>query len=125
MKLYVDDLRKCPDGWVLARTVTEAIRILATQDVTHVSLDHDISHSVEVNGLARPYPCGETFEPVAWYIAVQNRLFRHEALGHSRRIPCITIHTANPVGAEKMRAILREEDCIVMLGRPVNGLESQ
>lgn len=112
IKLYVDDLRKCPSGWVLARTVTEAIRLLATQDISAVSLDHDISHSVEVREISRPYPCGETFEPVAWYL---------KAIGF--RGP-VTLHTANPVGAEKMRSILIDNDRVVIqLGRPVNGLE--
>lgn len=120
MKLYVDDLRQCPEGWQLARTVTEAIRILDTQRVTHVSLDHDISHGVEVNGLTRLYPCGETFEPVARFIGMMV-----EASGEIG--PQVTLHTANPVGAEKMRSILAgyRMPVTIQLGRPENGLEKE
>lgn len=124
MNLFVDDLRKCPDGWHLARTVTEAIRVLATQAVDHVSLDHDISHAVQVNGLARPYPCGETFEPVAWYLR-EMAMRRNVANWEVPRK--ITLHTANPAGAEKMRNILYHhyDNIVVRLGSPVNGLEEK
>jgi hypothetical protein len=43
MRLFVDDMREVPDNtWHVARHVTDAIRILATQNVEEVSLDHDI-----------------------------------------------------------------------------------
>lgn len=42
MKLYVDDLRRCPEGWKLARTITDAIGHLYNGRVDEISLDHDI-----------------------------------------------------------------------------------
>lgn len=42
MRLYVDDLRPAPDGWVLARTVDEAVRVLRLGNVTELSLDYDL-----------------------------------------------------------------------------------
>lgn len=113
IKLYVDDLRKEPEGWVRAKTVTEAIRLLANHVVSEVSLDHDIGHRVNMDSIARPFPCGETFEPVAWYLA---------AIKFSGPV---TLHTANPIGARKMAAILNEAGIIskTVLGMPVNGLE--
>lgn len=99
IKLFVDDIRPAPEGWQLARTVTDAIRILNTQDVSEVSLDHDISHAVEVNGLARPYPCGETFEPVARFLAVIGEL------GYGPDI--VYVHTANAVARANMVQILK------------------
>ena len=128
MKLYVDDLRACPEGWTLARTVTEAIRLLATQDFDEVSLDHDISHAISLramrsagkNELCRPFPCGETFEPVAWFLADKWSAGKGYGPG-----PAITLHTANPIGAKKMAAILEDAglSCTIELGTPVNGLE--
>lgn len=119
MKLYIDDLRKCPEGWVLARTVTEAIRILATCDVEEVSIDHDISHRISMDKLGRPFPCGETFEPVAWFL----RLLACLPEGHYPEK--VTLHTANPIGAKKMAEILADVGIKVTieLGVPVNGLE--
>lgn len=122
IKLFIDDIRKSPSGWTLARTVTEAIRILDTQYVTECSLDHDISHQVMMEDsrhnsiMSRPYPCNETFEPVARY------------LGATHFAGPITLHTANPAGAERMRLILLDNgltNVTVRLGRPANGLEER
>lgn len=90
MKLFVDDIRREPEGWVRVRTVTEAIRCLATQVVDEVSLDHDISCRF---GLEE-HSSGETFEPVAWYLTLMQRR------------PAVRIHTANPEGGMRMARIL-------------------
>jgi hypothetical protein len=42
MKLYVDDLRPPPAGWVLAKTVDEAIELLSRGTVVELSLDYDL-----------------------------------------------------------------------------------
>ena len=41
-KIWLDDERPAPDGWILARWPQEAISWLASGDVTHISLDHDL-----------------------------------------------------------------------------------
>ena len=96
-RLFCDDIRPAPDGWHLARTVTEAVRVLSGGDVEEVSLDHDISHDIRLGSVHRPFPCEETFEPVARYIA-------------ATQCPDlkITIHTANPAGAMRLRGILED-----------------
>lgn len=100
MKLWVDDIRNAPDEtWHIARTVTAAIRALAQYDFEEISLDHDISHQVVLSTLSRPYPCEETFEGVAHYIASK--------YSHTFAEPKITIHSSNPVGSDRMKAILK------------------
>ena len=42
MKLWVDDLRVPPDGWVWVMTIGAAIRKLRTGTVTELALDHDL-----------------------------------------------------------------------------------
>jgi len=42
IKLYMDDMRKCPEGWTLARSVDAAIALLKTGTVSIASLDHDM-----------------------------------------------------------------------------------
>lgn len=42
MKLYLDDERPTPEGWVGVKTYTECVAVLASGDVTHISLDHDL-----------------------------------------------------------------------------------
>jgi len=42
VRLYMDDLRKCPIGWHVARTVKDAIDIMSNYQVEEASLDHDM-----------------------------------------------------------------------------------
>jgi len=44
IKLWYDDVRPAPEGWVWARTNDEAIALLSCNDVTHASLDHDMGN---------------------------------------------------------------------------------
>ena len=102
MKLFVDDLRCVPDDtWTLARTNTEAIRLLATGYVTECSIDHDIcvANFGQISvPLRRRLAIGEeTFQPVAYYIAAMKPELRPKK---------ITLHSANPAGAMRMRNIL-------------------
>lgn len=120
MKLYIDDLRKCPSGWTLARTISEAIRILATQNVEEVSIDHDIA--TECCGCTKS--SNETFEPVAWFLREQCKSIL-VGIEDIRIKPKVTLHTANPIGAKKMAEILADAGikAEIVLGIPVNGLE--
>ena len=98
MKLRADHIRNAPDDtWHVARTATEAIRAIARYDFDVISLDHDISHQVHVDNLSRPYPCGETFASVAYYIAEKYR----NALA-----PRIILHTSNQVAGDEMAEVL-------------------
>ena len=41
------DMRPIPEGWVHVKTVDEAIKILSTQPVYQMSLDHDLGACAE------------------------------------------------------------------------------
>ena len=119
LKLFVDDYRSAPEGWHLAKTVTEAIRILSGPiPVDVVSLDHDIllrhdkidDFSYAILRAAKKYGYAimtdkseriamseETFATVARFIAVMPK----------KQLPKIVyIHTANPHGARDISNIL-------------------
>lgn len=96
IKLFVDDLRPAPEGWELARTISKAIRILDTLQVSEVSLDHDIASSLSIR---EP----ETFEPVARFIV---RIYGGFIPGIHK--PKVTLHTGSPSGAQKLKAILAD-----------------
>lgn len=105
MKLYVDDIRGAPDStWLVARTVSEAVRYISKFDFDEISLDHDISHypvrAEDVTVDTDTYACDETFQPVAYYIAAK--------YGGKEWWPKVTMHTANPRGAQEMKYILRD-----------------
>lgn len=114
MKLFIDDIREAPDGWTLATTVTEAIRILSRfrNEIDFISIDHDISYPVEVNGLSRPYPSPETFQAVAYYLADVYERY------DSTYLPHITIHSANPVGCTTLSAILNRFNPVIKQSPP-------
>lgn len=42
MKVYLDDVRETPDGWVRTYTSDETIKLLDAGGVEEVSLDHDL-----------------------------------------------------------------------------------
>ena len=120
LRLYVDDIRPAPEGWLQARTVTEAIRTIARfgVEITHVSLDHDISLPVSVNGEYRPFPSPETFQAVAYYMVAYY-------MGLTSEKPHVTIHTANPVGATELESILYGFTVLIEPATRVNRLESE
>ena len=104
MRLYVDDLRKVPDGtWTLARTNTEAIHLLATGHVEEISIDHDICVPGDMNisePVRRRLKIGEeTFQPIFYYITL---------MPVETRPKKITIHTANPAAALRMESLLKD-----------------
>lgn len=94
MKLYVDDLRRCPDGWKIARTITEAISHLHHGRVEFISLDHDIAFLR--GGDIRMHK--ETFMPIVFYMAVMPSAMRPKN---------VRIHTANVDAGWRMEEVLR------------------
>ncbi len=92
IRVWLDDKRPMPKGFdVFAMTAPEAIRYLETEEVSIVSLDHDLGAE---NG---------TGYDVATYI---------EKRAHNRTLPRLEwhVHSANPVGAARMRAALESAD---------------
>ena len=117
MNLYVDESRPCPPGWMPARTITEAIEILATHEVHTVSLDYDIDLFIDVEVPSRrgvktvqiTVRSEETWASVARYVALmpEKDTYEHGAVGGFGR-PKVQYHTANPKGEAIMRDILDE-----------------
>lgn len=42
MKVYLDDERTTPEGWIRVYWPDEAIELLKSGDITEISLDHDL-----------------------------------------------------------------------------------
>ena len=72
INLYVDDLRRCPDGFVVARNYDEAIQLLSNNKINILSLDHDLGldeNRVEKNGYdIVKYICEHCISPNKIYI---------------------------------------------------------
>lgn len=89
MKIYLDDERIAPDGWIQARWPDEVIELLKTGAVTDLSLDHDLGDDQRGTG----------YDVLLWIEeAVITRGFNP---------PKISIHTANPSARARMLAAIR------------------
>ena len=86
MKVYLDDERPAPVGWVRAYWPDEVIRLLETGSVEQLSLDHDLGDDARGTG----------DDVVLWI---------EEAVALRGFVPPkITVHSANSSAGDKMRA---------------------
>lgn len=115
MKLFVDDLRDAPNGWTLARTPGDAIRMLATMRFEEISLDHDAGaeeRAGEDNFQSVAYFIGEKFftnkPSEGFFDYMQEHAPEGMHIARPSWYPKITIHSANPIGAKKMALILKD-----------------
>jgi hypothetical protein len=90
MKLWLDDVRPAPDGWVHAKTGEEAIDILKQGQVTQMSFDHDLGIG-RING----------YEVAKWVEAMA-------VTGQLPQIKRLSVHSANPVGRDRIVQALRK-----------------
>jgi hypothetical protein len=90
MKVWLDDVRPAPAGWVHVLTPEAAIDLLRSDDVEEISLDHDLGLFTE-GGKER------TGYEVLVFIE------REVAMGTATfTLPEIHIHSANAVGRRRM-----------------------
>lgn len=89
MKVYLDDERETPEGWVRVYWPDEAIELLRSGDVEELSLDHDLGDDDRGTG----------YDVVLWIEeAVALRGFRP---------PKMQVHSANSSARDKMEAGIR------------------
>jgi hypothetical protein len=91
VKLYLDDERKTPHGWVRCHTAAECIEILKTGRVTELSLDHDLTERHYAGHLD-----AETGYAVVIWLEEQVREDPDFAMPH------VTVHSQNPAGRAHM-----------------------
>ncbi|QWL58829.1 hypothetical protein HQ400_11595 [Aeromonas jandaei] len=84
MKLYLDDERKTPVGWVRVFWADEAIAWLETETVTEISLEHDLGDDDRGTG----------YDVILW---IENEVMTNNFIP-----PQIHIHSANVSARRKM-----------------------
>lgn len=84
MKLYLDDERKTPVGWVRVFWPEEAIAWLKTEMVTEISLDHDLGDDDRGTG----------YDVILW---IENEVMTNNFIPTQ-----INIHSANVSARIKM-----------------------
>ncbi len=89
LRVFLDDERATPEGWVRTYWPDEVIDLLETNAVAEVSLDHDLGNDQRGTG----------YDVVVWI---------EEAVALRGFIPPkITVHSANSSAREKMEAGIR------------------
>lgn len=86
IKVYLDDERDEPDGWVRCYWPDAVINLLETNMVSEVSLDHDLGDDDQGTG----------YDVIKW---IEEKVYTENFTP-----PVIIIHTANPAARIKMQA---------------------
>lgn len=89
MKIYLDDERETPDGYVRAYWPDEVINLLKDNDVEEVSLDHDLGDDDRGTG----------YDVLLWV--------EEQVAIHSYKAPILKVHSANVSAREKMESAIR------------------
>ncbi len=84
MRVFLDDLRKEPEGWILVKNVKDAIAYLETGNVEEISLDHDLGHYFETG-----------YDVLLW---IEERVVTEDFVP-----PKIYVHTDNPPAKKKKK----------------------
>lgn len=89
MKVYLDDEREAPEGWIRVYWPEEAIEYLKTGEVSEISLDHDLGDDERGTG----------YDVILWIEkAVYTEGFKP---------PIIHVHTSNASARKKMELGVR------------------
>ena len=94
MKLWIDDVRESPKGYVWCKSVGQAKQVIRANELRHenielIDIDHDAGDYA--------FDGGDFIKILDWLEAT------------NRNYP-IRIHSMNPVGRENMRAIIRRNE---------------
>lgn len=96
-KLWLDDVRPAPDGWMWAKTVAEAQDILKMGCINTCSLDHDLgadpADGINAKGDS---PEGSGLDLARWMI--ENKLVPR----------WVVVHSWNPAGAKNIVDVLHD-----------------
>ena len=87
MKVFLDDERLTPEGWWRVYEPTQAIGMLESGMVTHISLDHDLGDD-DIHGTG--------YDVMLW--------IEEQVATNNFKPPIILIHTSNPSARQKMEA---------------------
>jgi len=88
MKVFLDDERDTPAGWVRTYWPEEVIELLKSGNVTEVSLDHDLGDDAHGTG----------YSVLLW---IEEQVFVN-----GMRPPALLVHSANSSARQKMEAAI-------------------
>ena len=84
MRVYLDDNRETPEGWVRVYWPEEAIELLKTESVEEISLDHDLGDDKHGTG----------YDVIKW--------IEEQVVTNDFSPPIIHVHSANEGAMPRM-----------------------
>ncbi len=96
MKVYLDDERTTPAGWVRVYWPQEAIELLRTGEVSEISLDHDLGDDERGTG----------YDVVLW--------IEEQVIIHGFYPPRMSVHSANTSARMKMESGIRSIEAHIL-----------
>lgn len=90
MKVYLDDVRTTPVGWVGVKKAQDAIQLLKTGKVIEISLDHDLGDDKNGTG----------YDVILW---IEEQVYCNKF-----NPPKIHVHSDNSSAVQKMLAGIRQ-----------------
>jgi len=88
MKVFLDDLRETPDGWIRAYWPEDVIELLKSTNIVELSLDHDLGDDEHGTG----------YDVLLW--------LEEQVVCHGYKPPKIAVHSANSSARMKMQAAI-------------------
>ncbi len=88
MKVFLDDERATPEGWVRTFWPDETIELLKSGQVVELSLDHDLGDDARGTG----------YTVLLW--------LEEQVAMHGMKPPIIRLHSANSSARQKMEAAI-------------------
>ena len=89
IKVYLDDERPEPKGWIRTYWPQEVIELLKTNTVSEISLDHDLGDDKRGTG----------YDVLLW---IEEQVFTGSAKENGFIVPKMTVHSANSSARRKM-----------------------
>lgn len=89
IKVYLDDMRPAPTGWVMARWPQDAIALMELGGVSEISLDHDLGNDKRGTG----------YDVLIW--------IEKAVVTEGFMPPKILIHTGNSAARIRMNAAVQ------------------
>jgi len=89
MKIYLDDTRPAPKGWILVKNAPSAIKLLEEEEITEISLDHDLGDDL----------LGTGYTVLLW---IEEKVYTSNYSS-----PVIHIHTSNTSAKSKMEQAVK------------------
>lgn len=99
MKIFLDDIRPCPEGYNVARDpeIFKYLVINNFKSITEISMDHDLGHWDDTGKEVTGYDLLCWLEDLMYF-----------AILLDAKIPfSIKVHSSNPVGRQRMEAVIK------------------